>query len=177
MNKKTPRAKTKEGTIMDRIYLSKENAKFVKKDTCRVDVLLSDGNTLSDLEPRRLFPVSDATKYITLLDTDNKEKAIIKDLADLALADRLIVEECLREYYLVPKIVKVLDRTEKFGILKWTVLTDRGEVTFAINNRHSDIKIFFDGRVIVRDTNDNRYEIENWTKLDHKSRVLLGYDL
>ena len=162
---------------MERIYINDDHYKFIKRETSHVDVISEDGSVLENLEPHRLFPVSSEDKFITLLDSENRERAIIKDLSVLSSESRAVVEECLREFYLIPKIQKVLDRTEKYGVLKWTVLTDRGEVTFAINNRNSDIKIFFNGRVLVRDTNDNRYEIDNWEALDRKSRQLLGYDL
>ncbi len=162
---------------MDRIYIKGDEARFIRRDTCRVDVEFFDGNKIEDVEPRRLFPVSGGDKYITLLDGDNKEKAIIVDLDRLMPESQEIIRDCLKEFYLVPKIVKVKDRTEKYGVLKWTVETDRGEVTFTIQNRHNDIKIYYDGRVLVRDSNDNRYEIDDYKTLDRHSQKLLGYDL
>ena len=162
---------------MGRIYIRGDEVRFERKDSLTVDAIFYDGNVIRDVEPRRLFPVSGGNKYITLLDSNGKEQALIPDLATLMPESRQIIESCLSEYYMIPKILKVLDRTEKFGILKWTVETDRGEVTFTIQNRHSDIKIFYDGRVLVRDSNDNRYERPDSRALDPKSRKLLGYDL
>lgn len=162
---------------MDRIYIKGDEVKFIRKDTCKVDAIFWDGTTIENLEPRRLFPVSGGNKYITLLDEDNKERAIIVDVDKLLPEAQEPILECLREFYLVPKILRVIDRIEKYGTLKWVVETDRGIVTFTINNRHSDIKIFYDGRVLVRDSNDNRYEIENYLQLDKHSRKMLSYDL
>ena len=162
---------------MARFYIEGEEVNIVRKDTCLVDVFFYDGNIIENVEPRRLFPVSGGNKYVTLLDSDNKEKAIIRDMDRLLPESKQAIEECLEEFYLVPKIERVLDRSEKFGILKWTVETERGIVTFTIQNRHHDIKIFYDGRVLVRDSNDNRYEILDYKKLDRHSQQLLGYDL
>ena len=83
----------------------------------------------------------------------------------------------LNEYYLIPKITALLDVSEKFGILKWTVDTDRGEQAFTIRNRHNDIKVLYDGRVLVRDSNDNRYEIPDYRKLDRHSIKLLNSEI
>ena len=162
---------------MARFYINGDEVKFVKKDVCLVDAIFYDGNVIEDLEPRRLFPISGGSKYITLLDKDNNEQAIIRDLDTLIPESKAIIEECLKEYYLIPKIEKVLERTEKFGILKWKVKTDRGEQTFTIQNRQTDLKVLYDGRLLVRDSNDNRYEIPDISKLDKHSKKLLGYDL
>ncbi|MBP1587835.1 MAG: DUF1854 domain-containing protein [Clostridia bacterium] len=162
---------------MARISIKGDEVRFVRKDSTTVDAIFFDGNVLEDLEPRRLFPVSGGNKYITLLDKDNKEQAVIRDVDALIPESREIILACLSEYYMIPRILKVLDRTEKFGILKWTVETERGTAEFTIQNRHNDIKIFYDGRVLVRDSNDNRYEIPDYRTLDRHSLKLLGYDL
>ena len=90
---------------------------------------------------------------------------------DEALAD------CFAEYYLIPKITRVVLCEEKFGSIKWEVETDRGPVKFRIRSRHSDIKkMHGSNRIIVRDTNDNRYEIPDYTVLDpHSKRLLFSY--
>lgn len=144
---------------------------------CSVDAEFYDGKRIENLEPRRLFPVSGMTRYITLLDEDGKEQAIIRNIDTLMPESKKVIEACLREYYLIPKIKRLIDSTEKYGILKWTVETDRGMCSFEIRNRHSDIKMLYDGRVLVRDSNDNRYEIPDYRTLDKHSMVLLNTEL
>ena len=90
---------------------------------------------------------------------------------------REAVEEALREYYLIPRIIRILDRDEKYGILKWTVETDRGIRSFDIRNRQSDIKTIYGNRVLIKDSDDNRYEIPDWEKLDIKSYKKIATDL
>ena len=79
----------------------------------------------------------------------------------------------MAEYYIIPKILGVVDVSDKFGVHTWTCRTDRGLRKFRIKDRHVSIKLLYDGRVLVRDVNDNRYEIENINKLDKKSQRLL----
>lgn len=103
--------------------------------------------------------------------------AIIRNIDTLMPESKKIIEACLREYYMIPKIKRLIDSTEKYGILKWTVETDRGMCSFEIRNRHSDIKMLYDGRVLVRDSNDNRYEITDCKTLDKHSMAILNAEL
>ena len=162
---------------MGRRYLDGDSVIFTKKDFCLVDAKLYDGTVLENLEPRRLFPVSGRTKYITLLDQKGKEQAIIRDVDSLMKESRNIIIECLDEYYMIPRITALLDVYDKRGTLKWNVETDCGIIEFRIRNRHTDIKVLYDGRVLIRDTNDNRYEIVNHNDLDKRSKMLLNNEL
>lgn len=159
---------------MARNYVGGDSVRFTRKDLTRVDMEYYDGRQICDLEPRRLFPISGGDRYITLLDSKGKEQAIIRDVSSLLPESAEIIREVLHEYYMIPKITAVLDINEKYGSNNWTVMTERGERSFQIQNRHSDVKIFYDGRILIRDTNDNRYEITDWTKLDKHSRHILN---
>ena len=162
---------------MARRYIDGDEAKFTRRDLCHVDVEFFNGEKIENLEPHRLFPVSGLRQYISLLDEEGKEHAIIRSLDSLMPESAKIIEDSLKEYYLVPKISALLDVNEKYGILKWTVDTDRGIQSFTIRNRHNDIKVLYDGRVLVRDSNDNRYEIPDYRVLDKKSLHLLNSEL
>lgn len=162
---------------MARLYIDGNEVKITRTGTTHLSVEWNDGTVVNDLEPHRLFPVNLKDKYITLLDEKNCEKAIIRDISALDSDSRAAVSECIENYYMIPKITKMLARSEDFGILTWTVLTDRGEITFTIENRQSDIRQFKDGRILVRDNNDNRYEIADLKSLDKRSLKLLSFDL
>ena len=162
---------------MKRLYIDKYTGKLERSDLYLIRLTLKDGTVLDQLEPRRLFPITNTTMFITLLDKEEKEAAFVRDLNEIDEDSRRALEECFAEYYMIPKITHLLQSDEKFGSLKWTVTTDRGEVTFQIRNRHSDIKkLYGTNRVIIRDTNDNRYEIPNINDLDiHSKRILFSY--
>ena len=158
---------------MSRIYIDRYTGKITRNDIYLVDVTLKDGTVIKDLEPRRLFPITNKNMYITLLDKSEQEVCFVRDLDELDEASALALQECFKEYYRIPKITALLDVTEKFGTLTWRVDTNLGIVKFRIRNRHSDIKNLSDTRVLIRDTNDNRYEIPDWTVLDKHSKHLL----
>ncbi len=159
---------------MARFYIDRYTAKIERTDMYLVRVTKKDGSVIEDLEPRRLFPVTNKEMYITLLDSDEREVAFVRDLSELDEASAEALRACFEEYYRVPRITALLDSREKFGSLTWVVETDRGgPVTFRIRNRHSDIKMMRDGRILVRDTDDNRYEIASFDAMDARSKQLL----
>lgn len=158
---------------MERIYIDKDMARFTRKDLTLVDVTLNDGRSLENLEPRRLFPVTDLNRFITLLDEKGVEQAVIRDLNALPADQRAIVEDCLNEYYLVPKILKIWAYEERFDGLTLHTETDKGPADIEIRILIKGFKL--DGvRALLRDVNDNRYEIPDVTKLDNLSRQILG---
>lgn len=159
---------------MERIYLTAENATITRTDLALVTLTLADGRTFENLEPRRLFPVTNVQTYITLLDSDEREVALVRDLADLDGASRKALEDCFGEFYRVPNITRILEIRARFGSLTFVVETNcGGPVTFRIRNRHSDIKTLRGGRILVCDSNDNRYVIVSLAALDKNSRRLL----
>lgn len=149
-------------------YLITEKDRIVRTDTYIVNVECADGNVFENLEPRRLFPLSDLDHYITLLNDKEKEIALIKDLSEIDAESRNAIEACFNDYYMIPTITEILRVEDKFGVLKWKVMTDRGEILFSIRNRHSDIKCYDGEHMLVRDSNDNRY-LATISKLDKKS--------
>jgi hypothetical protein len=158
---------------MERIYIENDMARFTRKDLTIVDMDLSDGRRFENLEPHRLFPVSVKNQYITLLDESGTEQAVIRDVTTLPAEQREIIEDCLNEYYLIPKILKIRDFHERFDGLTLFTDTDKGEANI-------DIRILLKGfrmdgvRVLVRDINDNRYEIPDINRLDTMSRQILS---
>ena len=75
---------------------------------------------------------------------------------------------------MIPQITRIFKCESKAASAKWNVETDRGNIIFRIRNHHHDIKNATGStRVMFRDSNDNRYEIKDYTKLDpHSIRIL-----
>ncbi len=156
---------------MGRLYIDHDAARFTRKDFTLVDMELYDGRRFQNLEPRRLFPLSGLEKYITLLDEQGVEQAIIRDLRTLPASEREIIESCLKEYYLIPKVTRIVSSREKFGVVTLDVETDRGFAVIEIRNLLYGMKLLYGSRVLLRDGNDNRYEIPNLQALDKQSRM------
>lgn len=161
---------------MDRRYVTREDS-IVTHENNLVHLVCADGERFESLEPRRLFPVNRPDEYITLLDTEGVEKAVVRSIAELDPDSAKVLRASLEDYYLVPEITRIISTAEKYGNLHWIVETDRGRKEFDIRNRNSDIRIYSDGRVRVRDSDDNRYVIGNWHDLDKHSKSLLVADM
>ncbi len=137
-----------------------------------VNLTLHTGERFEDLEPRRLFPIRERGRFITLLSSDG-EVAVIKDVSELAPESKKVILESLDDYYLVPIIKRIISTSDKYGTLRWTVETDRGQRSFDIRNRNHDIRVSRSGEVRITDADDNRYIIEDYKKMDAQSRARL----
>jgi hypothetical protein len=160
----------------ERIYVTGDD-KITVYENNLVTLTLKDGTEYTALEPRRLFPVSRLDTYVTLLDSEGVEIALIRSMSELNKESYDVVEYSLNDYYLVPHIIRIVAVTEKYGTLHWSVETERGFKEFDIRNRNHDVKVYKDGRVRVRDSDDNRYVITDYRKLDKHSRNQLIADL
>ncbi|MBR0509669.1 MAG: DUF1854 domain-containing protein [Clostridia bacterium] len=128
---------------------------------------------MTGLEPHRLFPRSGANRYVALLNKDGDQVAVIRNVDNLMPDSKQTLTQALEEYYMIPRITKFLKMTEKFKIWMWTAETDKGVITFEIRNHIASVKPLYDGRVLIRDANDNRYEIPDYRQLDKNSRKML----
>lgn len=160
--------------MAERIYIEYDNARITPGERPLVNVEMYGGEMFENLEPRRLFPITGLRKYITLLDDEGNEIAIIRNIDNLMPESRDVIWESLSEYYLIPKITKILDITDKYGKLRFSVETENGPYEFTVKNAHADIKHFFDGRVLIKDSSDNRYDIANVNELDKNSWKILN---
>jgi len=158
---------------MARLYVEYDMARFTRKDITHVDMELYDGRKFENLEPHRLFPVSGMEKYITLLDEEGIERGIIRDLKSLMPEAKKIIESCLAEYYLIPRVTKLNMVEEKYGVVTVDAETDRGHVVIEIRNILHGMKLLYNNRVLLKDGNDNRYEIPDLSQLDKRSQQLI----
>ena len=159
---------------MERLFIDKDMATFTRKDLTLLDVKMHDGTTIEGVEPRRLFPISDKFRYIALLDENGTEQAVIQDMRVLSAEDQKIIEDCLLEYYLVPKISCIRDCHERFDGITLFTDTDHGPANIEIRVLNHGLRMADHYRALIRDVNDNRYEIPDVSRLDKHSRQILA---
>ena len=78
---------------------------------------------------------------------------------------------------MIPKISRIYDIDDRVSKIRFDVETDRGRQTIEITNIVHQIKLMQNVRVLFRDSNDNRYEIPDITRLDAKSQKSLDFYL
>lgn len=154
-------------------YIDGPEVRFTRNDGIFLDTEFFGGEKYEALEPHRMFPISGKDRYIALLDADGNDVAIIRKMETLPEKERETVQAALDEYYLMPRIQRFVKMSDKFGIWMWTVDTDHGRFTFEIRNHLTAVKPLYDGRVLIKDVDDNRYEIPDVAKLDKKSQKMI----
>ena len=158
-------------------YVEGPEVKLTVCDRTLVNAEFFNGEKADKLQPRRLFPVSGLTRYIALMDESGETLCIISNLDNLMPESRKAVMDALEEYYMIPKILKVLKWREKYGHHIWTAETTHGLVDIEITDSSNHVKKLYDERVLIKDISDNRYEIPDLTKLDAHSLKLIMPDI
>lgn len=118
---------------------------------------------------RRILPLSDPNRYISLGVGEEMEIGIIEDPARLDSESLKILREELDKRYFTPIIQKVLRVKERFGIHDWEVETSRGRITFSVQGLHQNVRQFPPARLLVTDVRGNRYDIPDYHRLDSHS--------
>ena len=128
------------------------------------------------VEIARSFPIDERSHYLSVrnaLDEERREIGFIANAAELDPASRLVVEEELYRRYFVPQIRRISYLKEEFGVLNFSVDTDRGPREFSVRHPHENLREVGDRRLLVIDIDGCRYEIPDLEKLDRKSATLL----
>lgn len=117
----------------------------------------------------RCFPFETPDEYISVLDKDGREHAMIRRLTDLPEEAQEIIRNELDRKYLCPVIERMCSLKEKLGYSFWKVITDRGEMSFSMHDTYRNIARVGNGMLIINDVDGNRYRINDVAKLDRKS--------
>ena len=157
-----------EDTIWELTILDPKTVTFWVDEFEDLRIKLADGTEYAKVLAMRAFPLSAQDRYIVLQDDEGKEIAMIKDPGELDAKSRRALEVELGKSYFVPQITSINKIDEDFGVPKWDVETDRGHRRFELRTRN-DAKMVGRGRVLIKDIDGNRYEIDNFHRMDAKS--------
>lgn len=120
------------------------------------------------------FPFTDREHWIAFRDMDDKPIGMIRNSGDLDRESRATLMSALERHYFVPRIQRVREAREEFGLLTMDVETDRGNVIFTVNNPRENIHWIGTDRILFLDAEDNRYEVLTHSELDPRSQALLA---
>jgi len=135
-----------------------------------------DGKEFSNVRAVRAFPLSGKADYVSFLDENNREVALVAHPHKLDKDSRRTLEEALERMYYVAKIKRIEKITEEMGVAHWQVLTDRGYAAFEVVDRQN-IRRLGEGRYLIVDADGNRFEIEDISKLDPRSQLLVQSEI
>jgi ATP-binding cassette subfamily C protein len=143
----------------------------------RVRITLN-GIVYDNIIPKMPFPLS-IPEFVIFVQVQTSEKGepqnqeicMLKDFRKLDEHSRHALEEVLQKIYFIPRVLKV-ERLETSGDeFEWEILTDRGPRKLHTRGRRNVISM--GTRIVIIDTHDNIYYVEDVRKLDGKSRMLL----
>jgi len=117
----------------------------------------------------RCFPFETPDEYISVLNGDGREYAMIRDLNQLPEESQTIIRNELNRKYLCPVIEKITSMKEKLDYSFWEVITDKGEMSFSMRDTYRSIARVGGGMLILTDVDGNRFRINDVSKLDRKS--------
>jgi hypothetical protein len=151
-----------EGVFVDRLEgLSRRGGRLWLTRPGEVEPVAVTARWLRPLTERR---------EIAFLDEKQREVSCVRGLDALEGEGRALVERELAERYHLVEIRKVERIDVQFGTRYWHVESDRGPRWFALREPGKNVTWLEGGRVVLRDTAGNRYEIPDVGALDARSR-------
>lgn len=138
-----------------------------------------EGNHYPRVTLRRCFPLSAKNTNILVCVPDHEnqrsdELGILANINDLDGSSKQAVLRELQLHYFVPVVQRILSIKEEFGFLYWKVETDRGNKEFIMRDSIiGSVRKVSDGRWLIIDINQTRYEIQDFTALDSDSQSML----
>ncbi len=144
----------------------------VWEDSYRKLCIAVDEKEFKDLRACRVFPLSEKADYVSFQNKDGKETVMLAHPHKLEEKSREVLERALGRMYYVATITRVDSITEKMGVGRWEVQTDRGYAVFEVVDRRT-IRRLSGGRVALSDADGNRFEIKDVGELDERSQNLI----
>ena len=125
------------------------------------------------VRPLRLFPLTDAARWITICDARGQELATIEDPETLPAETRqlLLTELALHEFR--PVITRIVSISARTTPSEWQVETDRGSTTVRLGS-DDDIRPHGPHGLLIVDAHGVHYFIPDMRKMDAGSRRLLN---
>ena len=121
----------------------------------------------------RTFPLSNPGRYLGFLDGKDHVIGLVAEPEEFDEGTRAMIEEELRRRYFTPTIVRVYEAREEFGSVYCDVETDHGRRRFVAQALRDTLEELADGQLLLADVDGNRYRVQDWQRLDLRSRRLL----
>ncbi len=121
----------------------------------------------------RAYPYTLTTQYICVLDSEDAEIGILKDLAEL---DSQSKDNCVRELerrYYCPTITEVKKIKERMGHFYFEAIIDGRVKKFTVKDITRSIRYSSENTLLIFDMEGNRYVIPNFDGIEEKSKRLL----
>lgn len=120
----------------------------------------------------RCFPWSCRNAYLSVRDADGHEVCLLRSLDGVPKEARQQIEEELRAQEFLPRITAVTGMDDRFDVMVWSVITDRGPLELQVEHAE-DVRQLADGRILIKDHTGGLFDIPDPAALDPRSRAIL----
>ena len=126
----------------------------------------------------RAFPLSQPDRYIGFRDAQDRDIGMMVSPDGLDAESRRILDEEMERRYFLPVILKVRHVKDEYGSLHFDVDTDKGPRSFYLRQlRESVFRLPGTDRLLLTDTDGNRYDIPDVRKMDARTLSFLNQTL
>ncbi len=157
--------------VRDVMGVEPGQVRVFRDPNAQLRLTLLDDRSYLHVKAMAAFPLTEPTRHIGLADGQNKQICLVEDLAHLDAESRRWVESLLESRYFSPRILKVAQATDEFGVVRWKVETDRGERGFYVRNLRDNLLDLPGGESLMTDVDGNRFILPLLTDLDKESRA------
>ncbi len=145
----------------------------VPEGSTRPRVEIIDDRTVLSAKIKRVFPISDPSTYLSILDGADKEIGVLRNPADLDKASKSVLDEELDRRYYTPIVKEIRGLKQDGGMWLFNVITQRGPTIFYVRHWRDNAYEIKPGRWHIQSVDGQRYEIIDIDALDNKSLRLL----
>ena len=149
-----------------------EKARFERSDSGFL-TLDYNGEIYYRVGLRRVMPQMMPFEYISVVDSDDKEIGIIKNMDGLADEQAELIKAELSVRYYTPRIKSVESVKDNMGFVYIDASLGDRKKSIAVKDISKNIKLINDETLIIFDVDGNRYIIDDISKIDKKSLRLL----
>jgi hypothetical protein len=148
------------------------NLFYEPKDRLRLTV----GEELSyhTVKPVWSAPLSRPGQFLALLNGKGEEIVTISNPDELPSESQDAVKEELRRRYLTATVEEIVHAKFEYGATYWSVDTDRGKRDFVTQHLQENAIWLSDTHLLLLDVDGNRFEIEDTTALNARSRAYIN---
>jgi hypothetical protein len=143
-------------------------------DDSRVRLTLDGDRSWVSVAVAQAFPFSDPGRYIGLQSAAGVDIGVIEDLGAIDADSRRLVRQETERRYFTPTVERVALVVEQQGTVTFEVGTDRGDRRFIVRNIRDNAYPLGPTRLMITDTEGNRYHFADITKLGRKAYEVLA---
>lgn len=133
----------------------------------------ADGTVHEGVVPVRAFALTAPDAGIALLSAEGRELAWLERLADLAPAQRALIEAELAQREFMPVIERILSVDGYATPSTWQIETDRGTTRLLLKSEDDIRRLKGPGALLIADGNGIHYLIRDRRMLDPSSQRIL----